>query len=303
MKKSTKRKITKIITSFIMIIAAILGYLYEEYYLNEENIDNVEMKEVISESELKIYFLDVGQADSILITSNGEYALIDAGNNNDGKKLVNYFNEMGIEKFKYVIGTHAHEDHIGGMDDIIKNFSIEHFYMPNVITTTKTFEDVLDALETQNIRFETPNIDESFSMNDVKFKVLYVGEDKTDLNNSSIVLKVTYFNTTYLLTADATSEVERKILDKELESDVLKVAHHGSGYSSIASFLTKVNPKYAVISVGRNNDYGLPKNITLKKLEKLGTTIYRTDKDGTILLTSDGNSISFETYRTDVDGG
>ena len=148
MKKKTKNKIIALI---LLLIVYLYG-IYTQPNTNNKNKENTSTKErqteVINETSnnLKITYLDVGQADSILIEENNEYMLIDAGNNEDGPKLVNYFKSLGIEKFEYVIGTHAHEDHIGGMDDIIKNFSIGTFYMPEVLTTTKTFEDVLDAI-------------------------------------------------------------------------------------------------------------------------------------------------------------
>ena len=247
--------------------------------------------------------MDVGQADCILIRKNNRNILIDAGNNEDGDKLVNYFKENGIKKFDYVIGTHAHEDHIGGMNKIIDNFKINHFYMPDVVTTTKTFEDVLNSLEKNKVKFETPKIDSTFKVDDLKFIVLSITNNKEDLNDTSIVLKLTYENTSYLFMGDASSNIENNILDKDIESNVLKVGHHGSGYSSSAKFIKKVNPDYAIISVGKNNSYNHPKNVVIKKLERIGSTIYRTDKQGTIKVISDGNNIKIETIKTDTNGG
>ena len=304
MNKSVKKQLTKALLVLIILVA---GYFYTTYFDNENITKDVttNVKQTINESSsnLKIYFVDVGQADCILINDNNEYGLIDAGNNEDGEKIVKYFKDLGITKFKYVFGTHAHEDHIGGMDNIIENFQIEHFYMPDTITTTRTFEEVLDALEEKNIAFETPEEDENLTFSDTVFKVLHVGKDKRDLNDTSIVLKLTYKNTSYLFMGDATSSVEKDILDKDIKSDVLKVGHHGSQYSSTISFLKKVSPKYAIIEVGKNNSYNHPKEVTLKKLEDLGTKIYRTDEDGTIILTSDGENMSFETVKTDTNGG
>lgn len=305
MNKRTKNKLLKI---FLVLIIMLCTYIYEEYFLEEKTNNEVEYrqeKEVVSNpNNLIIHYVDVGQGDCILIGQNNEYVLIDAGNNEDGELLVDYFKQLGIEKFKYVIGTHAHEDHIGGIDNIINNFELEHFYMPDVITTTKTFEDVLDALLAKRKAFETPNIGDTFKLNDASFEVLYLGKDKSDLNNTSIVLKLTYKNTTYLFMGDATSKVEKILLDNKanLKSDVLKVGHHGSQYSSTAAFLKQVSPSYAVIQVGENNDYDHPKEITLNKLEKLKTLTYRTDKHGTIILTSDGENISFETIKTNTNG-
>lgn len=305
MNKRTKNKLLKI---FLVLIIMLCTYIYEEYFPKEKTNNEVEYrqeKEVVSNpNNLIIHYVDVGQGDCILIGQNNEYVLIDAGNNEDGELLVDYFKQLGIEKFKYVIGTHAHEDHIGGIDNIINNFELEHFYMPDVITTTKTFEGVLDALLAKKKAFETPNIGDTFKLNDASFEVLYLGKDKSDLNNTSIVLKLTYKNTTYLFMGDATSKVEKILLDNEadLKSDVLKVGHHGSQYSSTAAFLKQVSPSYAVIQVGENNDYDHPKEITLNKLEKLKTLTYRTDKHGTIILTSDGENISFETIKTNTNG-
>ena len=228
--------------------------------------------------------------------------LIDAGNNEDGEKLVNYFEENDIKEFKYVIATHAHEDHIGGMDDIINSFKIDTYYMPYVMSTTKTFEDVLNALEEKKLKFSTPKIDDTFKLGDADVTILYVGEEGSDLNDTSIVLKITFGNNSFLFTGDATSSVEKKILDKDIKSDVLKVAHHGSSYSSKPEFLDKVNPTYAIISCGKNNIYNHPEKVTINNLNDRNIKIYRTDLDGTIILTSDGKNINITTSNTDTNG-
>lgn len=271
--KRTKDKLKKLLIGIILIFGVFIYTTYLEEPINKYlNKFNEMIEPTISsrkvDGNLVIYFVDVGQADCILISNNDHYMLIDAGNNEDGPKLVNYFKGMGISKFDYVIGTHAHEDHIGGLDDIINNFDIKTFYMPDVSQTTYTFESVLDALERKNIYFETPKEDNSYKFGNSSFTVLSVGTDSTDLNNTSIVLKLTYGNNSFLFTGDATSSVERKILDKDISADVLKVGHHGSQYSSSANFLKTVYPKYAVIQVGKNNEYGHPKSITLNKLKK-----------------------------------
>lgn len=305
MKEKTRNQIAKFI--FVLIITFCV-YLYEEY-VNVESIETkVEHREEesikLDSNNLTIQFIDVGQGDCILINQNEDYMLIDAGNNEDGELLVNYFKDLGIKKFNYVIGTHAHEDHIGGLDNIINNFDIGKFYMPDVITTTKTFEDVLDALLEKNKAFDTPSIGKEFKLQDLDFKVLYVGNDKTDLNNTSIVLKMTYKDTTYLFMGDATDKVEKILIDDgvDLKSDVLKVGHHGSQYSTTSNFLKKVSPSYAVIQVGKDNTYDHPKQITLDKLQKLNVMTYRNDIVGTIILTSDGNNINFKTMKTNTNG-
>lgn len=305
MDKKTKNKLMKII---LVLIIMVCTYFYEEYFQEDTTKNEVEYRQnqevKINPNNLVIHFVDVGQGDCILIGQNNEYILIDAGNNEDGQLLVEYFKELGVKKFKYVIGTHAHEDHIGGIDNIINNFELDKFYMPDVITTTKTFEDVLDALLKKQKAFDTPKIGDKFKLNDLEFEVLYLGTDKSDLNDTSIVLKLTYKNTTYLFMGDATSKVEKILINegKDLSSDVLKVGHHGSQYSSTATFLKKVNPSYAVIQVGQDNEYDHPKQVTLDKLNKLNTLTYRTDEQGTIILTSDGENITFETIKTNTNG-
>lgn len=297
------KKSQKFVLSLVIFLVAIIGTFYQE----KDEVKNINKREEVVNTinydhDLSVYFIDVGQADCILVKDNDEYALIDAGNNEDGMKLVNYFKSLNITDFKYVFGTHAHEDHIGGMDNIIDNFNIENFYMPNAITTTKTFEDVLDSLDRKEIKFQTPNINDEFKLNDATFKVLHIGDNKKDLNDTSVVLRLEYGNTSYLLMGDATSNVEKDLLNNNinLKSDVLKVGHHGSNYSSTIDFLNKVKPEYAIIEVGKNNSYNHPRQETLDKLKDINAKVYRTDLDGTIVATSDGNSIKIETIKTDT---
>ena len=272
---------------------------------NNNNNNNNETETTVKEEKdkLKIYYIDVGQADSILIQNENEFMLIDAGNNNDGPLLVKYFQSLNIKDFKYVVGTHPHEDHIGGLDDIITNFNIGTIYIPDAITTTKTFEDLLNSIEKKNMTFTVPKIDSTFNLGKANVKVIYTDTDTKDLNNTSIVLKMSFGSTTYLFTGDATSTTEKKILNKDISADVLKVGHHGSNYSSTDKFLNKVNPKYAIISVGKNNIYSHPATKTIDKLNKLNIKIYRTDELGTIILTSDGKNIDITNEKTNTNGG
>lgn len=302
MKKKDMKKI-------IVLVILLLSYAYTTF-INTENknqegpIKERKTEDVIfaDENTLNVYFIDVGQADSILLENKGHYMLIDAGNNEDGPKLVNYFNEQDIKEFDYVVGTHAHEDHIGGMDDIIKNFKIDNFYMPDAITTTKTFEDVLDALEETNVIFQTPKVNQTFNLQDTTITTLSVTADEKNLNDTSIVLKVKHGTNTFLFMGDASTKIEKNLLNKDIKSDVLKVGHHGSRYSTSLEFLKKVSPEYAVISVGENNTYKHPHEEILKRLEEQNIQIYRTDKQGTILAKSNGSIITFSTIKTDTNG-
>lgn len=299
-------KLIKIIIGLVILIVVIIqGNLFDNVSNATASINDSTKSDKIDAKVMEnfsVSFIDVGQADSVLIRNGNYNMLIDAGNNEDGEKLVNYFKSLGIEEFTYVFATHPHEDHIGGMDDIINNFKIDNYYMSNKLSTTKTFMDVLDALDGRNLKYTVPNKGDTLKLGDANIKVIYPGDDKSNINDSSIVLKITYGKNSFLLTGDATSNVERKIYNEDIKSDVLKVAHHGSSYSSTDVFLDRVKPYYAVISVGKNNIYNHPSNKTLEKLNKRNIKVYRTDLDGTITFTSDGENLSVQTLETDTNG-
>ena len=294
-----KEKYIKIVIFLIIVFCAIL---YKDKVGDVSFAFKDEGVQIIDNSNLEIYFFDVGQADSILLKNNSDTMLIDAGNNADGDNLVNYIkNEIGLSDIDVIVGTHPHEDHIGGLDDVINSFDIGKIYLPDAVSTSKTFEDVLDVLETKEYSVTIPIVDEVFELGNMKFKVIYTGSDESDLNNTSIVLKMIFGNTSYLFTGDATSKTEKKILDKDINVDVLKVGHHGSSYSSTDNFLDKVSPSYAIIQVG-NNNYGHPHQEILDKLTSRNIKVYRTDLDGTIKLISDGTNIEFKKLETNIDG-
>ena len=258
------------IVLLVLLIYIAYGTEIEDCLKKDEKHENVVLND---KEDFKIYYIDVG---------------------------VEYFKSLGITKFKYVIGTHLHEDHIGGMDYIIKNFDIEHYYMPDVTSEYMTFTEVVDSLKNKNIKWEVPEIDSTFNIGEAKFTVLWISKDEEEINDTSIVLKLDFKNTSYLFTGDATKNVELKILDKDIKSDILKVSHHGSSDASSAQFLKLVEPKYAIISVAKINDYHHPHDITLKKLNELNIKTYRTDEDGTIVVSSDGENYYFETIKTDT---
>ena len=247
------------------------------------------------EGELRVSFIDVGQGDSEFIElPNGDTLLIDAGTNETGADVVNYIESLGYSSIDYVVGTHPHEDHIGGLDDVIRTFDVESVYMPKVTADTKTFEDVLDAVAEKGLSINTAKAGVSIvDGEDLSVKMLAPVLDEYDnTNDYSAVIKVVYGDTSFLFTGDA-EEYAEDLITGDVDSDVLKVGHHGSSTSTGEAFLERVSPSYAVISCGLGNSYGHPHTETIEKLG--GIPVFRTDEMGTIVATSDGSEISFRT--------
>jgi len=251
-------------------------------------------------TDLIVEFIDVGQADSIYITNNNHHMLIDGGNNKDGSLLVKYFKEKNIETFDYIVATHPHEDHIGGLDNIVKNFNIDNIYMIDLETDYKSYTDLIESINKKNIKVTYPNVDDTFTLGEAQLRVIHIDNDKDNINDDSIVLKLIFGHNTFLFTGDITKQAEEKLLTSNLKSDVLKIAHHGSPYSTSPAFIKKVDPKYAIISVGDNNEYNMPSDIILNRLKVMNIETHRTDKEGTIIVKSDGENITITSNKTNT---
>lgn len=248
---------------------------------------------------LKVHYLDVGQGDSIFIElPNNETMLIDAAESYQSENIINYLKNLNYQKIDYVIGTHPHTDHIGGLKDIINTFEIGKIYMPKVVSTTKTYESLLMAIKDKNLKINTAKAGISIIDTDtLKINILAPNsETYTELNNYSAVTKITYGTTKFLFMGDAEKLSENEIKEN-VTADVIKIGHHGSNTSSSINFIKKVNAKYGIISVGLNNKYNLPKEETITNWENSGTKIYLTSINGTIRASSDGTNIKIESEK------
>lgn len=278
---------------FIFLLAILISTLSIgcNLFVNNSNKDNQ-----INPNEMVVHYIDVGQGDSILIQVNNKNLLIDAGPQSDKNELFNYLSTLNLNQLDYVIATHPHEDHIGNMDDVINDYNVLAFYAPKVQSTTKTFEKMVESLKSKNLKINiikkgTDSIDLG---KNTKVTVLSPTKDSYEnLNNYSPVIKIQYGKTSFLFTGDAEIDVEKEILatNEDINADILKVGHHGSSTSTTKAFLNKVNPSIGIISVGQDNSYNHPNDGTIKRLKENKVTIYRTDKDRTVILSSDGSKI------------
>lgn len=252
-----------------------------------------------SHHNLQFHFIDVGQGDSsLIVTPNGKTILIDAGDEAHAKKVINYIRKQGIDKLDLVIATHPDADHIGGMDKVIKNFDLDVFAMPDVIAKTNQYKQIQKELNAKNIKASRLYLGDEVHIDDtIEFEILspIKGKRYPDTNQYSIVTKIVYKDTSFILMGDATIENEVDIINNvpDIDIDVLKLGHHGSSTSSSDYFLTKTSPEIAIISCGKNNKYGHPHQEVMRVLKKHNVIPYRTDEIGDIVITSDGKQIKY----------
>lgn len=268
--------------------------------------DGASVKEVESVTgTLQVHFIDVGQGDSILISQGDHHMLIDAGENDCGTKVQSYLTSQKVEHLDYIVGTHPDADHMGGLDVVIYKFDCDHVLLSGYEKDTRTYEDVIMAIKEKNRQPEYPVAGEEFSLGEASVKVLAPREGADygeESNNYSIALKVTYGEKSFLFTGDCEEEAENDMLFSglDLTADVMKAAHHGSNSSNTEEFLRAVSPKSVVISCEEGNDYGHPRAEVLNNLRSMGVSVYRTDEQGTVVATCNGQEITWNTSPSDT---
>jgi len=256
----------------------------------------------LNDGRMQVHFLDVGQGDSALILYNGSTILIDAGEADEGPGIVTYLKRQGVSDIDLLIATHPHSDHIGGMHDILGNFNVRSVIDSGMPHTTTTYQKFLETIDRKNITYSTVKRGDSFSpAPGLAFLILSAsdGSKDQDLNEGSIVLRATYGRVNILFEADAGTTTEESMIDSglPLESQVLKVTHHGSPYGTGRAFLERVRPEASIISVGAGNPFNHPAEDTVFRLENTGALLFRTDFDGSIVVRTDGMTFSVETAK------
>ena len=249
---------------------------------------------------LEVHFIDVGQADSALILCGGESMLIDGGNVDDASLVVSYLDEQGVETLDYVVCTHAHEDHVGGLAGVLAVYEAGTVFSPVTEYDSAAFQNFVSYTQAQGLALTVPQAGDSFSLGEAQVTILGPLAEYEETNNTSLVMRVDFDETAFLFTGDMERTAEADLLEYsagELWATVLKVGHHGSSTSSSYPFLREVLPSYAVISCGTGNSYGHPHEEVLSRLSDAGTTVYRTDLLGTVVAVSDGKEVSFTTEK------
>lgn len=250
--------------------------------------------------KLEVHFLDVGQADCALVLCDGKSLLIDGGNSDDSSLLYSYLRNHGVNYLDYIIATHPHEDHVGGITGALSYAKAGVCFSPVSEDDNPYFIRLAEKLGQMGVPITVPSPGYSFSLGDAKITFLGPLEKSNDVNEISLVCRLVYGDISFLFTGDAGDSSEKLLLEggQELESTVLKVGHHGSAGSSSYTFLREVNPVYAVISTENNSRYGHPHEATLSRLIDAGATIYRTDRNGDIVFTSDGSWLNVNVEKS-----
>ncbi len=294
----------------IIVLLFAVGKIYDpiDLYLDHVEFWGIDSKKhtegelgssdpTIFPGKLSVHFLDVGQGEAIFVLfPRGQTMLVDAGDSEAGPFVISYLRKRGVQRIDFLVATHPHQDHIGGMSRVISSFEIGKIFMPRATHNTATFENLLREIQSAGKKI-TPCKAGAVILEDENLQVDFVapvGDSYSELNNYSAVIYIKYGQTSFLLTGDAQAESEQEMISsgRPLQAMVLKIGHHGSHTSTTLAFLRAVSPAYAVISAGAGNSFGHPHPETLRKLAERNVVTYRTDRDGTIVFASDGDSLS-----------
>ncbi len=257
--------------------------IYDNELTNQEFTDQEEM--------LFVHYLDVGQADAIYIGFDDFDMVIDAGNNEDGPYVVDYLKRQGVETIELMVASHAHEDHIGGLDDVIKSFEIKTIIDSGEIKDSKTYQDYMKAAKESNAVILNDD-NRQFEINEfLKVEIIEAMDGRENTNNNSVIVKVTFKEKSFLFTGDLEEDIEDRILTKNISADVFKAAHHGSSTSNSDMFLRRVQPALVIISAGANNKYGHPHTEAIERLMKQTKELFGTWENGNIIVKTDGYTL------------
>lgn len=309
-KKATNRRgFIKIVAVLVILVVVAFGVNFAlgnplgghvQTFL--ENFQIQEPARVAAEGEIRVHFIDVGQGDAILLQSDDNAVLIDGGINRRAitDSLVAYLRDVGVTRLCYVVSTHPHADHVGGLPTILREFEVDHVLMPDLMHTTNIFAEFLEVIDEKNIPVSMPNrYDENFfSAGIIHMYVVNPGHGpyraSRDLNDVSIIIRMVHGETAFIFTGDAEIPAERRMLESgvNISADVMLAGHHGSRTSSHPEFVAAINPSIAVISVGEGNTYGHPNDEVLETFAQRNMRVYRTDQLGSIVLVTDGTTIT-----------
>lgn len=273
------------------------------YGANADMSYSAMLKSQVTDGEMQVVFLDVGQGDCTIVRTREADMVIDCGDKGSGDLVVEYLQEQGIEKLEYLILTHPDADHIGGADEVLESIEVERVLMPDVANDTRAYEEVQEQIETQGIVTEHPSVGDEYQLGDAVFWILCPEKElvkESDLNGSSLGIKLVHGENSFVMCGDAESVSEQAMVERfgnNLECDVLKCGHHGSSTATSPAFLEATDPTWAVISCGEGNSYGHPHVEVLAALEEDDVQIYRTDRQGTIIALSDGKELRWSAEK------
>lgn len=293
-----KHIIVSLLLSFICTLTSCATEPARQQFTSAPMSSPTSTVETADNSTFAVHYIDVGQADASLVLCDGEAMLIDGGNASDSSLIAAYLNKLNITCIDYIVCTHAHEDHVGGLSGALSVVQVKNVLAPKTEASTKAYQNFKRKAEEQGLTIKHPLCGDTFNLGSSTAKILGpVSKTGKKTNNTSIVLKITYGSTAFLFTGDAETEEEHEIIDSgaALSADVLKVGHHGSDSSTSYVWLREIMPTFAVISVGKNN-YGQPSDAVLSRLNDAGAEILRTDMLGDIIIQSDGVNVSKRLY-------